>query len=80
MRFGAGHSFHVLGLPFMEVGGRPRFQYGGYWFSLMEPYPEYWGPDWYQNDDMYVDFNDGGYYLYDRRFSGRPGVAISISF
>jgi hypothetical protein len=46
----------------------------------MEPYPEYWGADWYQNDDMYVDFNGGGYYLYDRRFPGRPGVALSLSF
>ena len=79
-RFGMGHSFHIFGLPFLEVGGRPRFQYGGYWFSVMEPYPEYWGNDWYQNDDMYVDYDDGGYYLHDRRFPGRPGVAISISF
>ena len=78
--FGRGHSFHVFGLPYMEVEGRPRFQYNGYWFSMMEPYPEYWGSDWYRNDDMYVDFDGGGYYLYDRRFSNRPGVAVSISF
>lgn len=78
--FGRDHSFHVFGLPYMEVEGRPRFQYGGYWFSLMEPYPEYWGADWYRNDDMYVDYDGGGYYLYDRRFSNRPGVAVSISF
>jgi hypothetical protein len=78
--FGRDHSFHVFGLPYMEVEGRPRFQYGGYWFSMMEPYPEYWGADWYRNDDMYVDYDGGGYYLYDRRFSNRPGVAVSISF
>ena len=47
---------------------------------MMDPYPEYWEPDWYRNDDMYVYYYDGGYYLYDRRFVGRPGVAISISF
>jgi len=78
--FGKNHSFHVSGLPFKEVGGRPRFEYGGYWFSLMEPYPEYWGADWYRNDDMYVDYGGGGYYLYDRRYSNRPGVAVSITF
>ena len=77
---GRGHSFRVFGLPYMDVEGRPRFQYGGYWFSLMEPYPEYWGSDWYRNDDMYIDYDGGGYYLYDRRFSNRPGVAVSISF
>jgi len=78
--FGRQHSFRVFGLPYMEVGGRSRFQYGGYWFSMMDPYPEYWGANWYRDDDMYVDYNDGGYYLYDRRFPSRPGLAISISF
>ena len=78
--FGGQHSFRVFGLPYMEVGGRSRFQYGGYWFSMMDPYPEYWGSNWYRDDDMYVDYSDGGYYLYDRRFPSRPGLAISISF
>ena len=78
--FGSGHSFHVYGLPYKDEGGLARFEYGGYWLSMMEPYPEYWGTDWDRNDDMYVDFSDGGYYLYDRRFPGRPGVALSISF
>lgn len=78
-RFGRNHYFRIFGLPFMEVGGYPRFQYGGLWFSMAEPYPEYWGDNWYRGDDMYVDYNDGGYYLYNRRFPGRPGVAIVIS-
>jgi len=62
------------------VGGAPRFQYGGYWFSPVEAYPEYWGDNWYQNDDVYVDYINDGYYLFNRRFPGRPGIAISISF
>ena len=78
-RFGRNHYFRIFGLPFMEVGGYPRFQYNGLWFSMVEPYPEYWGDNWYRGDDMYVDYNDGGYYLYNRRFPGRPGVAIVIS-
>ena len=77
--YGSGHSFRVYGLPFMEVGGFPRFQYGGYWFSVVDPYPEFWGDDWYQTDDVYVVYVDNGYYLYDSRYPGRPGVAISIS-
>ncbi|MGA7792091.1 MAG: hypothetical protein WCA19_03575 [Candidatus Acidiferrales bacterium] len=77
--YGSGHSFRVYGLPFMEVGGFPRFQYGGYWFSVVDPYPEFWGADWYQTDDVYVVYVDNGYYLYDSRYPGRPGVAISIS-
>lgn len=78
--YGSGHSFHVYGLPFMEVGGFPRFQYAGYWFSVVDPYPEFWGDDWYQTDDVYVLYADNGYYLYNSRYPGRPGVAISISF
>lgn len=78
--FGRQHSFRVFGLPYSQVGGEARFQYGGYWFNVMEPYPEYWGDNWYRNDDVYVDYNDGGYYLYNRRYPRRPGVAISLSF
>ena len=78
-RFGREHGFRLFGLPYMEVGGYPRFQYGGLWFSMVEPYPEYWGDDWYQRDEMYVENFDGGYYLFNRRFPGRPGVAIVIS-
>jgi len=77
--YGRDHSFRVFSLPFLVVGGSPRFQYGGYWFSPAEPYPEYWGTDWYQNDDVYVDYTDDGYYLYNRRFPSRSGIAISIS-
>ena len=39
--------------------------------------PEYWSNDWYDSDDVYVDYNDDGYYLYNRRY---PGDRISISF
>jgi hypothetical protein len=77
--YGSGHSFRVYSLPFMEVGGFPRFQYGGYWFSVVDPYPEFWGDDWYQTDNVYVMYVDNGYYLFDSRYPGRPGVAISIS-
>jgi hypothetical protein len=62
----------------MVVGGYPRFQYEGYWISLMDPWPEYWGNDWYDNDDVYVAYTDNGYYMYNRRYPN-VGIAISIS-
>lgn len=80
VHYGRSHWFRIYMLPFMVVGGYPRFQYGGYWFTFVDPYPEYWGNDWYQSDDVYVDYYGDGYYLYNRRYPGRPGIAISISF
>lgn len=76
--FGSNHGFHIYGLPFMVVRGYPRFQYQGYWISLVDPWPEYWGNDWYDNDDVYVTYVDNGYYLYNQRYPG-VGIAISIS-
>lgn len=78
--YGPHHWFRMYNLPFMLVTGYPRFQYGGYWFLLMDPYPEYWGPYWYQTDDCYIVWIDGGYYLFNRMYPGRPGIAISVMF
>jgi hypothetical protein len=76
--FGSGHAFLIRGLPFMVVGGFPRFQYNGYWLSVVDPWPQQWGDDWYDNDQVYVDYSDGGYYLYNRSYPG-VGIAVSIS-
>lgn len=76
--FGQDHGFRIVGLPFLVVGGYPRFQYQGYWLSAVDPWPEYWGNDWYDNDDVYVTYVDNGYYLYNRRYPN-VGIAISIS-
>jgi hypothetical protein len=77
--FGAGHGFRIGGLPFLVVGGYPRFQYGGYWLSVVDPWPAYWGDSWYDNDDVYVNYENNGYYLYNRRYPG-VGLAVSVSF
>jgi len=74
--FGSGHSFRIYSYPVMMVGGYPRFQYGGYWFSLVDPWPEYWSDNWYDNDDVYIDYFGDGYYLYNRRY---PWDRIAIS-
>jgi hypothetical protein len=76
--FGPEHGFRIYGLPFLVFGGYPRFQYGGYWFSPVDPWPEYWANNWYDTDDVYVTYADNGYYLFNRRYPN-VGIAISIS-
>lgn len=76
--FGSNHGFHIYGLPFLVVGGYPRFQYQGYWFSPVDPWPEYWGNNWYDKDEVYVVYADNGYYMYNRRYP-TVGIAINIS-
>jgi len=68
--FGPTHRFHI-GAPRI-VGGYSRFQYGGFWFGFLEPWPE----GWYYTDDVYVDYIDGGYYLYNPNY---PGARIAIT-
>lgn len=74
--FGPSHYFRVQRLPVIVVGGYPRFQYGGYWFALVDPWPEYWAADWYDRDDVYIDYFGDGYYLYNRRY---PGTRIAVN-
>ncbi len=76
--FGPSHGFRINTLPFLVVGGYPRFQYEGYWISAIDPWPSSWGDDWYDNDDVYVDYVDNGYYMYNRRYPGE-GIAINIT-
>ena len=68
--FGQEHVF-VISEPVI-VGGFSRFQYSGFWFGFVDPWPE----GWYYTDDVYVDFIDGGYYLYNPYY---PETRISIS-
>ncbi|HYV64346.1 MAG TPA: hypothetical protein VE958_16805, partial [Bryobacteraceae bacterium] len=77
--FGPSHGFRLGGLPFLVVGGYPRFQYQGYWISAVDPWPSGWGDDWYDNDDVYVSYEDNGYYMYNRSYPGQ-GIAINITF
>jgi hypothetical protein len=74
--FGPRHAFVIYNQPYMVVGGFPRFQYGGYWFSVVDPWPNTWSNNWYQTDDVYVVYANNGYYMYNRR---HPNVGIAIS-
>jgi len=75
--FGAQHPFRIYTYPVVIVGGDPRFQYGGFWFSAVDPWPEYWSANWYDNDDVYITYADDGYYLYNRRYP-QDRIAISV--
>ena len=68
--FGEGHRF-VIREPVM-VGRYSRFQYDGFWFGFVNPWPV----DWYYTDDVYVDYIDGGYYLCNPYY---PGERVNIS-
>jgi hypothetical protein len=68
--FGRGHSFH-MGRPQM-VGGYNRFQYGGYWFG----YNQGWPSGWDYNDDCYVEYIDGVYYMFNVR---HPGFRLTLN-
>jgi hypothetical protein len=77
--FGRDHFFRIYGLPLVFVGGQPRFQYDGYWVTIVDPWPESWGANWYETDDVYLDNTGDGYYLYDRNYPDYP-IAVTVTF
>jgi len=76
--FGPSRAFRLYRYPLIVFEGRPRFQFGGFWFTVMDPWPEYWSDTWYDNDDVYIDYSEDGYYLYNRRHP-LDRIAISVS-
>jgi hypothetical protein len=50
----------------------PATHYGSYNFGFVEAWPVGWGYD----DDVYVVYTDGGYYMYNRI---HPGLRLSIN-
>jgi hypothetical protein len=77
--FGRDHFFRIGGLPLVFVGGQPRFQYDGYWITVMDPWPEAWAPNWYATDDVYLENTGDGYYLYNRMHPEFP-IAVTVTF
>jgi hypothetical protein len=76
LSFGSQHYFRIRSQPVIYMG-YPRFQYGGFSFLLVDPWPEDWSENWYANDDVYIDYDDG-YYLYNRRYPEQR-LAITIA-
>ena len=68
--FGREHVF-VISRPVI-VEGAPRFQYGGYWFVIANPWPVGWA----YTDQVYVDYIDGEYFILS---PVHPGVRVLIN-
>jgi len=68
--FGRAHTFRVNRSEFANGSG--RFQYGGFWFNAVQPWPV----GWLYTDNVYVDFLNGGYVLCNPL---HPGVYISVN-
>jgi hypothetical protein len=73
--FGSQHLFRIQSLPVMYMG-YPRFEYNGFSFLMVDPWPESWAANWYSADDIYIVYNNG-YYMYNRRYP-QTGLAISL--
>jgi hypothetical protein len=67
-----GHDHHFAIRHVTLVGGRPHFAYGGYNFEIVDAWPHGWS----YNDNCYIDFVDGGYFLFNLR---HPGVRIAVT-
>lgn len=74
-RFGVSHPF-LIGTRPVIYQGYPRFRCGGYWFLIVDPWPEFWVDDWYLADRVYIDYYGDGYYLVNPRY---PGIRIAIT-
>jgi hypothetical protein len=67
--FGRQHTLVVNRITVVE--GQPRFQYSGYWFTIVDPWPVGWA----YTDECYIDDVNGEYFLFDLL---HPGVGIAI--
>jgi hypothetical protein len=67
-----GHDHHFAVRHVVIVEGRPHFAYGGYNFEIVDAWPHGWA----YTDNCYIDFVDGGYFLFNLR---HPGLRIAIT-
>jgi flagellar motor protein MotB len=67
--FGEQHRFRVSHADY----DNHRFQYGGYWFGFVDPWPS----NWLYTEDVFVVEIDGVYYLCNAMY---PGINIALSF
>jgi cobalamin biosynthesis protein CobT len=68
--FGREHRFRVSQADYSR---NRRFQYGGYWFGFVDPWPS----NWLYTQDVFVVEIDGVYYLCNAMY---PGINIALSF
>jgi hypothetical protein len=66
--FGRQHTFRVSQGDYRNH----RFQYGGYWFGFVDPWPS----NWLYTQNVYVIDMNGAYYLCNPAY---PGVNVAIN-
>jgi hypothetical protein len=71
--YGRQHSFTVNRVinQTTVVAGQTNFVYGGYTFVILDPWPA----DWLFTDDVYIDYVDDDYFLFDVL---HPGIRIAL--
>ena len=71
--YGRQHSFTVNRVINQTtiVAGQTQFVYGGYTFVFLDPWPA----DWLFTDDVYIDYVDDDYFLFDLL---HPGIRIAL--
>ena len=67
--FGREHRFRVSQADYARDR---RFQYGGYWFGFVQPWPS----NWLYTQDVFVVEINGVYYLCNASY---PGVNVTLS-
>jgi hypothetical protein len=67
--FGQDHRFRVSQA---EYSGGRRFEYGGYWFGFVDPWPS----NWLYTQDVFVVEINGIYYLCNPMY---PGVNVALN-
>jgi flagellar motor protein MotB len=72
--FGQQHTFSVRTVVTTTtiVPNQTRFVYTGYTFVFVDPWPVGWA----MGDDCYIEYVDGGYFLFD---VAHPGVQITLT-
>ena len=68
--FGRQHTFHVQRTQIIN-SPQPVVVYGGYSFQLVDAWPAEWDFD----DDCYIDYVDGEYFLLNAR---HPGIHVAV--
>jgi hypothetical protein len=68
--FGRQHTFVIKQVTTVAQGQR-QFQYSGYTFTIVDPWPAGWA----YTDDCYIDYIDGEYFLFDL---AHPGVQLAL--